>query len=169
MKKKTPKKKKSVFLPVFSFFLYGLKKSFWIKRIICRNASCVNMLGELNKNKTAICEASLLLSTVSQKKVAFISLFFTNFFPSLYNRRCLFQSLLILLWVKKYNLHPKLNIGISHGSKEADGHSWLSINGHEFCERTALPAAYPIRMAEKGQIMYWYGEQNKYKVVSKKG
>jgi len=55
-------------------------------------------------------------------------------FPSLWKRRCLFCSLIILDWSRRFGIHPTLNVGMRLNPERDRGHCWLSFAGQPFCE-----------------------------------
>jgi hypothetical protein len=61
-------------------------------------------------------------------------------------------------WSYKYGLAPKLNIGLRRGRGDMEGHAWLSLDNHLFCERTTLSQNYKIKLSETDRLIYWYNE-----------
>ena len=99
------------------------------------------------------------INAFNQNIIARIALFISSFHPSIWKRRCLFSSLLIMKWAHSKGLIPKLNIGMREGLKSMEGHAWLSLDGKPFCERSTLRENYPIRFSRSRKINYWYGEE----------
>jgi len=55
-------------------------------------------------------------------------------FPSMWRRRCLFRSLMILDWAHRMGIHATLNVGMMLRTERDQGHCWLSIGERPFCE-----------------------------------
>lgn len=61
-------------------------------------------------------------------------------------------------WSYSCGLTPKLNIGLRPGKIDMEGHAWLSLDNHPFCERTTLFENYALKLSETEKLIYWYNE-----------
>lgn len=77
-------------------------------------------------------------------------------FPSIYRRRCLFRSLLLLDWARGRSVQPTVNIGIFAEDRQTQGHCWLSFGLQVFCEPGGWPARYREPFGGDGGVANWF-------------
>ena len=140
---------------VTNFIAYSIRNAFGIDRLIRSKHPLADIVGQIAGSTPG---RSPGIGPVCQRKIGNIALFFSIFFPAAWGRRCFFSSLLIMKWSYNRGLTPKLNIGLRKGRTDMEGHAWLSLEGTPFCERSTLPENYPVKLSERGQLIYWYNE-----------
>lgn len=76
-------------------------------------------------------------------------------FPSMWRRRCLFRSLMILDWVHGIGIHATLNVGMNLGPDRDQGHCWLAIADRPFCELGGCPQPPGTVFHSGRDVRYW--------------
>lgn len=97
-----------------------------------------------------------LTGSINETAIEMVAKFFSWLFPSIKSRKCLYRSLLILYWSKKFGLSPLLNVGLEF-SEKVQGHAWLTVNNQPFCDSSRLYSRYPNNLATQGPVRFWCG------------
>lgn len=75
--------------------------------------------------------------------------------PSVWRRRCLFRSLLILDWAHCLGIDPTFNVGMRLDPSGDQGHCWLSMGVRPFCESGGWPSQYDTLIHRDKGVQYW--------------
>jgi hypothetical protein len=123
-----------------------------IRRVIRGETSFEAMLERLYPVNS---RASLPYELVPQWWFGFCADGCARLFPSMWRRRCLFRSLMILDWVHRIGIQPTLNVGMRLNPERDQGHCWLSIADRPFCEPGGYLRPYGTVFHSGRDVRYW--------------
>jgi len=139
----------------WSFVRHCLRRAGEVRRVMAGESAIPQMAVRLGALRPGC--RPVELSAAAQRRIAALAEACSWMHPSLWRRRCLFRSLIILDWARTMGLDPAMNIGMRFDGPSAQGHCWLSLNGACFCEARSWPGGYPIRFLGMPGATYWVG------------
>lgn len=134
------------------FAVHCLRRVGYIRRLIREEVGFEAMLERLppvvepGRSSSAI---------VPQQWIACCADGFARAFPSLWRRRCLFRSLIILDWAHRNGLCPMLNVGMRLQPGHDRGHCWLSLDNEVFCELGGRHQPNEASFHSGSGVRYW--------------
>jgi hypothetical protein len=134
------------------FVFHCARRALTIRRVIRGETSFEAMLARLSP---AGVQGALSYEQVPQRWFCFCADGCARLFPSMWKRRCLFRSLIILDWVRRIGLQTMLNVGMKLGPGRDQGHCWLSIADRPFCEPGGYLGPYGTVFHCGRDVRYW--------------